>query len=69
MTTILSCGHKANDLDEGEYLSLKYYAPDGHRGLLYGSYCQACATLHRSYNEVLEDDSEVTNWLTHSDNS
>lgn len=63
MTTIFTCGHKANDDENGWTISTKAYTRENNRAVDYRTVCNKCFHIYDSEDLILYSDDDVGKWL------
>jgi hypothetical protein len=63
MTVIFTCGHKAEDEEEGFVISTKAYSRKSERAVEYRTVCSNCYRVFEEEDRILFSESEVIKWL------
>ena len=64
MTTIFTCGHKANDDENGWTISTKAYTRENNRAVDYRTVCNNCYQVYEIEDLILFGEAAEEKWLT-----
>ena len=63
MTTIFTCGHKAEEEEDGFTISTKAYSRDNNRAVDYRTVCEKCYYVYEEEGLILFGEAAEAKWL------
>ena len=63
MTVIFTCGHKAEDDEDGWTISTKAYTRENKRAVDYRTVCNRCYHVYETEGLVLYGEADVKEWF------
>jgi hypothetical protein len=63
MTTIFTCGHKAEEGEDGFTISTKAYSRDNNRAVDYRTVCNKCYQVYEEEDLILFGEAAEAKWL------
>jgi len=63
MTDIFTCGHKAEDEEDGFTISTKAYTRENNRAVDYRTVCNKCYQVYEMEDLILLGEADEAKWL------
>ena len=63
MTVIFTCGHKAEDEEDGHTISTKAYTRENNRAIDYRTVCNNCYQVYENEDLILFGEADCEKWL------
>ena len=63
MSVVFTCGHKAEDEEDGFTISTKAYTRENNRAIDYRTVCNRCYQVYENEDLILYGEADCEKWL------